>query len=203
MEDSKKNIETDVETIEFRHVYFSYPKTSKVVLEDVSFVIDRYDKVALVGRNGAGKSTIIKLLCKLYMPTSGQILINNMDINDIPMSVISRMMGIVFQDYFRYDMTIRENVALGDLQRIGCDDEIMDALCNSGGEEITKEMPLGMDTVLGKLDPDGIDLSGGQWQKVAFARALFSKASFVILDEPTASLDPVAESNMYELFLML
>ena len=200
MEDSKKNIETDVETIEFRHVYFSYPKTSKVVLEDVSFVIDRYDKVALVGRNGAGKSTIIKLLCKLYMPTSGQILINNMDINDIPMSVISRMMGIVFQDYFRYDMTIRENVALGDLQRIGCDDEIMDALCNSGGEEITKEMPLGMDTVLGKLDPDGIDLSGGQWQKVAFARALFSKASFVILDEPTASLDPVAESNMYELF---
>lgn len=199
-EDSKKSISTDVKTIEFRHVYFSYPKTSRVVLEDVSFVVDKYDKVALVGRNGAGKSTIIKLLCKLYKPTSGQILINSIDINDIPMNVIGRMMGIVFQDYFRYDMTIRENVALGDLRRIGCDNEIMDVICASGVEEITKKTPSRLDTVLGKLDSEGIDLSGGQWQKVAFARALFSKASFIILDEPTASLDPVAESNMYELF---
>lgn len=200
IEDPLKNDNSDVETIEFRHVYFSYPKTERLVLDDVSFVINKHDKVALVGRNGAGKSTIIKLICKLYRPTSGQILINGVNINDIPMNAINQMMGIVFQDYFRYEMTIRENVALGKLNCIDCDDEIIDALRDSGVEEIAKKTSLGLDTLLGKLNPEGIDLSGGQWQKVAFARTLFSKASFIILDEPTASLDPSAESSMYELF---
>lgn len=200
IEGSLKKDNNDVEIIEFCHVYFSYPKTDRLVLDDVSFVLNKHDKVALVGCNGAGKSTIIKLICKLYRPTSGQILINGVNINNIPMNVISQIMGIVFQDYFRYEMTIRENVALSDLHRISCDEEIMDALCVSGVDEITKKTSSGLDTLLGKLDPEGIDLSGGQWQKVAFARILFSKTSFIILDEPTASLDPVAESSMYELF---
>lgn len=191
---------TDIDRIEFRHVSFTYPKTAKKVLNDVSFVINRHDKIALVGSNGAGKSTIIKLLCKLYKPDSGQILINGIDLNNIPTSVICRVMGIVFQDYCKYEMTIRENVALGNLNAIDCDKEIIDALRASGAEAITQKSSRGLDTELGKLDPEGIDLSGGQWQKLAFSRALFSKASCIILDEPTASLDPVAESNMYDLF---
>lgn len=199
-DESENGIITDIECIEFRHVSFTYPHTSRRVLNDISLVINRHEKIALVGSNGAGKSTIIKLLCKLYKPDSGQILINGIDINNIPMSTISKVMGIVFQDYCKYEMTIRENVALGNLRETISNKEIIDALRSSGAEEITQKSSKGLDTALGKLDSEGIDLSGGQWQKLAFARALFSKASFIILDEPTASLDPVAESNMYELF---
>lgn len=195
-----KRIIEEIETIEFQHVYFKYPKTEMFIINDLSFIISKFDKVALVGRNGAGKSTIIKLLCKLYKPNSGKILINGIDLLDISMTEICGLMSIVFQDYFCYEMSIRENVALGNLRYMKEDKKILQALEKSGMRDIVYKTLQGLDTPLGKLESNGIDLSGGQWQKLAIARAYLAETSFVILDEPTASLDPVAESNMYELF---
>ena len=183
--------------IEFENVSFKYPGTDTVVLDEVSFGISVDEKVALVGRNGAGKSTIVKLLCGLYEPDAGVIRIDGMPLGAIPQSDIGKCLSFVFQDYAQYQLTLRENVALGSIDRMHDDEAIIRALDDSG----FVHTDIRLDDQLGRIEKDGTELSGGQWQRLALARALVSNRRFFVLDEPTASLDPIAESEMYSSFL--
>ena len=183
--------------IVFDKVSFAYPNTERKILHNVSFCINSREKAAIVGENGAGKSTIIKLLCGLYKPDSGHIYIGGKDITALSQDDIRQAVSVVFQDYGCYQMTLRENVAFGDLSKLDDDEQLSEALKRAGADEILEK---GLDVPLGRLYEGGTDVSGGQWQKMAVARAFLSKAHFVILDEPTASLDPIAESRMYGAF---
>jgi ABC-type multidrug transport system fused ATPase/permease subunit len=179
----------------FENVSFTYPKTENKILNAASFTIESGECAALVGENGAGKSTIIKLLCRLYKPDSGHILIDGQDIRNLDTASLRSMFSVVFQDYCRYTLSLRENVAFGDLSKLHDDAALNNALKMGLAENIAP-----LDAQLGKLEDDGIDLSGGQWQRVALARACLPESAFIILDEPTASLDPLAESDMYHSF---
>ena len=138
----------------------------------------------------------IKLLCRLYKPDSGWIKINGIDINNLSESQLHTMLCVVFQDYCCYNLSLRENVALSNIERIADDSGIRQALIKAKSDMISNSLEI----PLGKIEDEGIDISGGQWQRIAIARALFSNSKFVILDEPTASLDPIAESEMYQTF---
>ena len=149
-----------------------------MVLDNVSFEIDSQEKVAFVGKNGAGKSTIINLLCKLYKPIKGQILINDVNINDIDYEELKLIYGVVFQDFNKFWLTVRENVALCNLENIDDTDKIL---------TILSELRLGdidINSQLGKFYDNSLEISSGQWQKIAIARSVFSDAPFIILDEP-------------------
>ncbi|MGV8083824.1 MAG: ABC transporter ATP-binding protein [Coriobacteriia bacterium] len=180
----------------FDDVVFTYPGTKRPVLDHVSFEIDFPEHVALVGKNGSGKSTIVKLLGRLYAPDSGTISINGVPLQMYTREQLCEMLGFIFQDHAHYALTLRENVAAGDISKLEDDEALLRALEMS----LFDEPRIALDTNLGKLESGGIDLSGGQWQRVALARALVSESDLVVLDEPTASLDPVAESEMYRSF---
>ena len=179
----------------FENVYFTYPKTDVRILNGINFEINPGQRIALVGENGAGKSTVIKLLCRLYKPDGGKILINGRDIQTLDGESLRRVFSVVFQDFCKYTMTLRENVAFGDISKLYDDNALLNALDMGLAGNIA-----GLDTPLGKLEESGLDLSGGQWQRIAIARACLPDSAFVILDEPTASLDPIAESGMYRSF---
>ncbi|MDR1299988.1 MAG: ABC transporter ATP-binding protein/permease [Oscillospiraceae bacterium] len=181
--------------IRFDDVYFTYPKTSGPVLRGVTFSVRPGERVALVGENGAGKSTIVKLLCGLYKPDSGDIRIGGAPIAELSASQLRRVFSVVFQDFGSYELTLRENLAFGDIGKLGDDGALRGAL-----ERGLWSGSMALDTNLGKIEDDGVDLSGGQWQRIAVARSLVGDSAFVILDEPTAALDPLAESRMYETF---
>ena len=183
--------------ITFENVSFKYPGTEREILRNLSFEIKSGEKVALVGVNGAGKSTIIKLLCGLYTPDSGRITVGGKDISELSQDAIRQVISVVFQDFGSYQLTLRENVAFGDLAKLNCDESLRAALAFAGAEKIAEN---GLDINLGRLEEDGIDVSKGQWQRIAISRAFLSNADFIILDEPTASLDPIAESKLYESF---
>ena len=184
--------------IVFDNVSFTYPNTDREILRNVSFSVRSGEKAAIVGVNGAGKSTIIKLLCGLYKPDSGHIYIGGKDINKLSQDDVRQAVSVVFQDYGCYQMTLRENIAFGDLTAINDDEKLSEVLKRAGADEVLEK---GLDIPLGRLYEGGIDVSKGQWQRIAVARAFLSKSNFVILDEPTASLDPIAESRMYGAFL--
>lgn len=186
-------IDPDNLTIEFQDVYFKYPRSEQMILKGVSFIIYPEEHVGFVGRNGVGKSTITKLLCQFYKPTSGRILINGQDIQDIKVESLRKVFSVVFQDYFRYEFSLRENIALGNIERINEDLAITEII----NHEILERLGNNLEANLGKLENNGQDLSGGQWQRIAISRAMFANNKFIILDEPTASLDPIAESEMY------
>lgn len=186
--------------IEFDHVSFRYPGTDREVLKDVTFRIEEGERVAFVGENGAGKSTVIKLLCGLYEPVKGRVTIGGVDVRDLSEELKREMISAVFQDFQSYELTLRENVAFGCLEKLNQDEALLHALSLAGAKELADTEEAGLDRNLGHLTEDGKDLSKGQWQRVAMARAFLSDAKYVILDEPTASLDPIAESHMYENF---
>jgi ABC-type multidrug transport system fused ATPase/permease subunit len=186
--------------IEFNNVHFKYPKTEKQILNGISFKISPKERIAIVGRNGAGKSTIIKLLCKLYKPDSGKITINGTDIKNISQKRLKQIFSVVFQDFSKYSFTLRENISLGNISKLDNDDLILNAISKGLLVDVLKNAPKGINTNIGKLEDDGIDLSIGQWQRLAIARTYMSESSFVIMDEPTASLDPIAECEMYKIF---
>lgn len=183
--------------IRFENVCFRYPGSEREILHNLSFRIKAGEKVALVGVNGAGKSTIVKLLCGLYTPDSGRITIGGKDISTLSGESLHKAVSVVFQDFGCYQLTLRENIAFGNLEKLNSDVDLKEALSLAGGESISDK---GLDIPLGRLEEDGMDLSGGQWQKIAIARAFLSNADFIILDEPTASLDPIAESKLYDSF---
>jgi ABC-type multidrug transport system fused ATPase/permease subunit len=186
--------------IEFSHVSFTYPGTEQEILSDVSFTIHKGQRIALVGENGAGKSTIIKLLVRLYRPTGGAILINGVNLNDIPRDGIRSLFSAVFQDFAFYSLSLRENTAFGDIAKLRDDGELRRALEMGMAGDLVSLSPRGLDTNLGKIEDDGIDLSGGQKQRLAISRACAGDGAFIILDEPTAAMDPAAESRLYETF---
>ncbi|MGN0312103.1 MAG: ABC transporter ATP-binding protein [Lachnospiraceae bacterium] len=189
----------DVETVEFRHVTFTYPNAEKPVLTDISFSIRKGEKISIVGLNGAGKSTLVKLICRMYQADSGEILINGRNIYDYEYLSYMKVISAVFQDYRLFNFTIAENVSC---QEKGADRDEIDRLIREVGlEEKVKELPDGIDSRFGKeYDEAGIEMSGGQGQKIAIARALYKKSSLVILDEPASALDPIAEAEIYEKF---
>lgn len=183
-----------IKTIEFQHVYFKYPNAENYALEDICLKIDATKTYALVGENGSGKSTMIHLLCGLFPPESGKILINDIEMSRFGQSDLARMFSVVPQEYGRYQLSVRECVALGNLSFLENDAELRRAIHLAQGDSDFPEL----DKKLGKLDADSVDLSGGQWQKLAVARACLGESQYIIFDEPTAALDPRAESNLYE-----
>ena len=195
-----QKMDFDSVTIEFRDVSFHYPNSDELILHDLNFTVKPHENIALVGANGAGKSTIIKLLCRLYQPTSGKILVNGVDLQTLSYATIKRYMGVVFQDYYNYELSLRENVAMGNLEELENDVQIIDAMKKSECYSIYESAIYGLDSPLGKLECEGVDLSGGQWQKMALSRAYLMDSKLLVLDEPTAALDPIAENNMYQSF---
>ena len=193
-------IDRPVRRIRFEHVCFSYPNAGTETLHDISFELDLSKSTAIVGENGSGKTTIIKLLCGLYQPTSGRILFDEYDIRNLNNGEIGKAIKVVFQDFFQYELTIRENIGFGNLARISHDLELQEVLDAVHLEELKK---LGLNTSLGKLEHEGIDLSRGQWQRLAVGRIFLNDTGYAFLDEPTASVDPVSEYNMYQLFYLL
>jgi ATP-binding cassette, subfamily B, bacterial len=183
--------------IEFRHVSFRYPGTSRIVLNDLNLILRAGECVALVGQNGSGKTTIVKLLSRLYEPTSGYILIDDMPIECFDLEDLRRNVGVIFQDFVQYEMSVRENIGFGDVDAFYDIGRIQTAAEESGADSIVEKLPEFYDTTLGRMFEKGHELSGGQWQKVALARAFMSKAPVMILDEPTAAIDAKAEAEMF------
>lgn len=189
--------------IVFDDVHFAYPNSDKEILKGVSMEFYPHQRVSLVGENGAGKSTVIKLLCKLYKPDKGKITINGTDINLLSINELKKVYSVVFQDYVSYSLTLRENIAFGDIEKLNNDTAIFEAMKQGLSYEILEQLHNDLDTYLGKLEEEGVDLSGGQWQRIAISRACLSDSALVILDEPTASLDPITENEMYQSFASL
>ena len=188
-------------TIEFRHVSFIYPGTEKKVLDDVSLVIRPGETLVLVGLNGAGKTTLLKLLTRLYDPTEGIILLDGEDIRAYDVDDLYSMFGIIFQDFGKYAVNVSENIHFGDIRKVMADEEIRLAADAADATDYINNLPEGFDTPLMRIfEENGIELSIGQWQKLAIARAFYSDSDVLILDEPTASLDPMAEQEIFNQF---
>jgi len=186
--------------VEFRNVSFCYPGSDKVVLKNINLEIAPRQTVGLVGENGAGKTTLIKLLCRFYDPCEGEILIDGVDIREYDVESLHKRIAVIFQDYTQYQLSARENIGLGKVEAIYDDDRIAGAARKSGVDEIIENLPYGYDTVLGRIFENSRQLSMGEWQKVALARAFMRDAPILILDEPTASLDARTEYEIFQKF---
>ncbi len=187
--------------IKFENVSFRYPGSDKYVISNVSLEIEKGDTVVLVGLNGAGKTTLIKLLTRLYDPTEGRILLDGHDIKEYSVEELYGMFGIIFQDFGKYAVSVSENIAFGDIQRPINENDIKFAAERSNSDVFIDKLPRGYDTPLMRIfEDDGIELSIGQWQKLSIARAFYSDSDILILDEPTASLDPMAEQEVFNRF---
>jgi len=188
-------------TVEFVNVSFRYPGTKRDVLKDISFTIHPGETLALVGLNGAGKTTLIKLLTRLYDPTAGQILLDGKDLRSYDLKSLYKTFGIIFQDFGKYAVSVKENICLGDIHREGKDDEVFAAAKQSTASDYIEKLPDGYNTPLMRyFETNGLELSIGQWQKLAIARAFYADSDIIILDEPTASLDPMAEQEIFNQF---
>jgi ATP-binding cassette subfamily B protein len=187
------------EKLEFKNVSFTYPGTEKVILNRLDMVIEKGKHYAFVGVNGAGKTTITKLITRLYDDYTGEILLNGKELRQWAIGDIKAVFCALFQDFVRYDVTVAQNAGIGKANGY-TDEEVNRALSLSGFNDKAETLKNGIHTLLGKTWDDNIDLSGGEWQRLAFARAVISPAGVKILDEPTAALDPVAEGRMYTQF---
>ncbi|AFZ00992.1 ABC transporter ATP-binding protein [Calothrix sp. PCC 6303] len=189
--------------IKFCQVTFRYPGNEESVLEDFSLTLPSGKIVAIVGDNGAGKSTLIKLLCRFYDPDSGSIELDGIDIRQFSVKAFRKLITVLFQSYIPYYTTAGENIALGDINAVSNQKDIEVAAKSSGIHDKITRLSLGYNSMLGKLFPDGHDLSGGQWQRLALARAFFRRAQVIILDEPTSAMDPWAENDWLDRFRAL
>jgi len=188
---------------EFRNVSFAYPGTERRVLKNFNFTLHPGERIALIGENGQGKTTVVKLITRLYDPTEGQILLDGVDLREYSLEDLHREMGVIFQDFMRYEMTARENIAVGRIDVPHTEEEIWDAAQKSLAEGVIAKMEAGYDQMLGRRFEGGVDLSGGEWQKIALARAYLRNAQLLILDEPTAALDAKSELEVFERFAEL
>lgn len=185
--------------IEFCNVSFRYPSSEQYVLKDCSFTIEPHEKIGLIGLNGAGKSTIVKLMFRFYDPEEGVIKLDGVDLKEYDVYAVRRVFGVLFQDYVTYCLPLREIIALSDFGERFNDDKLNKACDISGASEIIRDWEHGFDSVLGRYYADnGKDLSGGQWQLVGLARAYFKDSEYMILDEPSAALDPISEDRIFE-----
>lgn len=188
------------EGIRFEKVGFKYPGTDIWAVRNVSFMLKAGEKLALVGENGAGKTTLVKLLARMYDPTEGSIYLDGQDIRKFKITTYRQLIGVIFQDFVRFSFIASENVAIGQVDEAGNFDQIKHAAEKSLADPVIQKLPGGYNQMLGKRFAEGIDLSGGEWQKVALARAYMRDAQLVILDEPTASLDARAEFEVFKRF---
>lgn len=189
--------------LEFQNVTFQYPGAANPVFTGLSFRLDKGQRVALVGENGEGKTTIVKLMTRLYDPTAGRILLDGHDLREYDVDKLRQEIGVIFQDFIRYDLTARENIAAGDLSKLNDDAALWEAARKGNAVDLLENFPKGLDQVLGRRFEGGLDLSGGEWQRVALARGFVRDAQIVILDEPTAALDPMAEYEVFQKFAEL
>jgi len=185
--------------IRFDHVTFAYPGAETSALTDLTFTVAAGETLAVVGRNGAGKTTLFKLICRLYDPKEGRILIDGIDIRDFEPNELRRQIGAMFQDYVDYQATASENIGLGNVPEIADREAVVSASKQAGSDELIANLPEGYDTALGKWFDAGVNLSGGEWQKVALARSFMREdARILLLDEPTSALDAQAEYDLFE-----
>ncbi|MBZ9650483.1 ABC transporter ATP-binding protein [Psychroflexus montanilacus] len=190
-------------SIRFENVSFRYPQSDKNVLTNISFDLIKGEKLALVGENGAGKTTLIKLLLRLYDPTEGQILMDGVPVQEYRKQDYQKMLGAIFQDFVKYYLTAKINIAVGNIEEEHNTEKIKNAAVQSLANDVIESLPEGYNQGLGRRFRKGAELSGGQWQKIALARAYMSDAPIIILDEPTSALDARAESQVFQRFIAL
>jgi len=192
-----------VQGFEFRNVSFRYPGTERLVLNGLNFQLRPQERVALIGENGEGKTTIVKLLTRLYDPTDGDILLDGIDLRDYNLEDLYREIGVIFQDFMRYEMTARENIACGRIEDLSDLGLLESAARKSGADQVIERLPRRYEQMLGRRFENGVDLSGGEWQKLALARAYLRDSQLLILDEPTAALDARSEYEVFRRFAEL
>ena len=192
-----------VRGFEFRDVSFCYPGSPRRVLNQLNFQLSPGQRVALIGENGQGKTTIVKLITRLYDPTEGQILLDGIDLREYDLEDLYREIGVIFQDFMRYEMTAGENIAIGRIEEIGNLDLLKVAAHKGLADQVVAQLPRHYDQMLGRRFDGGVDLSGGEWQKIALARAYLRDAQLLILDEPTAALDARSEFEVFQRFAEL
>ncbi|HKF53670.1 MAG TPA: ABC transporter ATP-binding protein [Candidatus Acidoferrales bacterium] len=191
------------EGFEFRNVSFSYPGHSRVVLGNINFTLEPGERIALVGENGQGKTTIVKLLVRLYDVTAGQILLDGVDIREYELEDLWKEVGVIFQDFVRYEMSAAHNIAMGRIEQSANEEGIRLAAEKSLADQVISRLPKKYEQILGSRFEGGVDLSGGEWQKIALARAYLRDAQLLILDEPTAALDARSEHEVFQRFAEL
>jgi len=192
-----------VRGFEFRNVSFSYPGSSRLILDGLNFRVHPGERVALIGENGQGKTTIVKLITRLYDPAAGEILLDGIDLREYNLEDLYREIGVIFQDFMRYEMTAQENIAVGRIEEIDNLSLLRSAAEKSMADEVIAKLPRHYEQMLGRRFDGGVDLSGGEWQKVALARAYLRDAQLLILDEPTAALDARSEFEVFQRFAEL
>jgi ATP-binding cassette subfamily B protein len=190
----------DFSQIEFKNVTFAYPNTEKIVLDGVSFTIKKGKHYSFVGENGAGKTTITKLITGLYDNYTGEILVDGVCLRKLSHAQLKGLTSVVYQDFARYSISMYDNIAMGNIHHFDDRKQAEEAVQLVGLQQAVEKLRDGMDTPLGKVLENGVDLSGGEWQRIAMARSVINPAPLKILDEPTAALDPVAESTVYKNF---
>jgi ATP-binding cassette subfamily B protein len=188
---------------QFKDVGFAYPGSSRMIVENINFRLDAEEKIALIGENGAGKTTLVKLLARLYDPTEGQILLDGVDLRDYDVEDLRKEIGVIFQDYMRYELLAKENIGFGKIEDLADHSRIERAARKSMAFQVIDKLPNGYDQMIGRRFDGGVDLSGGEWQKFALARAYMRDAQLLILDEPTATLDARAEYEVFRRFAEL
>jgi ATP-binding cassette, subfamily B, bacterial len=188
---------------EFRNVSFAYPGTERTVLKNFSLTLSPGERIALIGENGQGKTTVVKLITRLYDPTEGQILLDGVDLREYSLEDLHRNIGVIFQDFMRFEMTARENIAVGRVDRPHQQADIESAAHKSLADTVVDKLAGGYDQMLGRRFEGGVELSGGEWQKIALARAYLRDAQLLILDEPTAALDARSELEVFQRFAEL
>ena len=185
---------------EFRDVCFRYPGTERMVIDRLNFHLHPGERVALIGENGQGKTTIVKLITRLYDPTAGEILLDGIDLREYDLEDLYREIGVIFQDFMRYEMTARENIAVGRIDELDDLAALKAAAEKSGAQEVIARLPAEYEQMLGRRFEGGVDLSGGEWQKLALARAYLRDSQLLVLDEPTAALDARSEYQVFRRF---
>ncbi|HWZ77233.1 MAG TPA: ABC transporter ATP-binding protein [Candidatus Sulfotelmatobacter sp.] len=188
---------------EFRNVSFRYPGSSRLVLNGLNFHLRPGERVALIGENGEGKTTIVKLLTRLYDPAEGQVLLDGVDLREYDLDDLYSEIGVIFQDFMRYEMTARENIAVGRIERMNDLELLQESARKSMAADVLRKLPAGLEQMLGRRFDGGVDLSGGEWQKVALARAYLRDAQVLVLDEPTSALDARSEYEVFKRFAEL
>jgi ATP-binding cassette subfamily B protein len=196
----KKILQPIESGIVFKDINFQYSNTERQALKNINLRIEPGETIALVGENGSGKTTLIKLLCRLYDPTSGSITIDGIDIRKFSIAALRRQISVIFQDYAKYHFTALENIWLGNIELDKNNEKIIAAARRSGADAVISRLPQGYDSILGKLFDRGEELSIGQWQKVALARAFLRDSQLIVLDEPTSAMDPKAEYEVFKQF---
>lgn len=197
------NLEKEINTISMENIYFRYAGKSHDVIQNFNLKLNKGETIAIVGKNGSGKSSLVKLLMQLYGDYRGRISINGVDIKEYDLQQIQERIGVVFQDFMQYEMSARHNIGFGSLKEMDDEIKVMTAAQKVLIETLIKQLPKGIDTQLGKWFEEGYQLSGGQWQRIAIARAFMRNADIYILDEPSSFLDPIAEKELLEIFMEL